>query len=243
MRWLLRFLTVGTMAGCMATAPLYPAQNQVAGVVLDASSAHVGESRLTNGTSLYSGDIVTTESEGHAQLRILQTRFELIGQSDGAFFPGANGAVAELRHGTLVVGLNSPSESFEIFASDVRIVPKNERPILAEITMNSTCDLQIKVVHGNLEATAGKETRTLEEGHAYDVIPEFSVDDSRNPAISPDASEYHRGHLHKTCALASKLAHRPAKAGFSHFVAVIAIGGLLVSIPALEEALESPDRP
>jgi hypothetical protein len=243
MRWLLRFLTVGIMVGCIATAPLYPAQNQVAGVVLDASSARVGESRLTNGSSIYSGDVITTESEGHAQVRIGQTRFQLIGQSDGAFFPGANGAVAELRHGTLVVALNNPSESFEIFASDVRIVPKNERPILAEITMNSTCDLQIKVTHGNLLATAGKETKTLEEGQAYDVIPEFSVNDSRNPAISPDASEYHRGHQHGTCALTSKLGHRPAKAGFSHFIAVVAIAGSLVLIPALEEALESPDRP
>jgi hypothetical protein len=243
MSWLLRSLTVATMVGWMATAPLFPAQNQVAGVVLDASSAHVGEARLTNGTSLYSGDVIATESEGHAQVRIRQSKFELIGQSDGAFFPGTNGAVAELRHGTLVVGLNDPSESFEIFASDVRIVPKNDRPILAEITMNSACDLQIKVMRGNLVATTGKETKTLEEGHAYDVIPEFSVNDSRNPAISPDASEYHRGHQHGTCALASKLGHRPAKAGFSHFVTVVAIAGAVVLIPAIEEALESPDRP
>src|ERR1700680_5205893 len=158
-----RCLIALMMVGCLATAPsLYPGQNQAAGVVLDTAMAHVGESNLTNGTSLYSGDVVSTESEGHAQLRILQTRFELIGQSDGAFFPGANGAVAELRHGTLVVGLNNPSESFEIFASDVRIVPKTERPVLAEIIMNATCDVQIKVVHGNLVATSGKETKTLE---------------------------------------------------------------------------------
>src|ERR1700676_2214596 len=161
MRWLLRSLTVGTMVGCLAAAPLYSGQNQAAGVVLDAESAHVGESRLTNGSSIYSGDVITTESEGHAQVRIGQTKFELIGQSDGAFFPGTNGAVAELRHGTLIVALNNSSESFEILASDVRIVPKNERPVLAQITMNATCDVQIKVMHGRLETTSGKETRTL----------------------------------------------------------------------------------
>jgi len=244
MNWFFRSLTVGAMVGCMAVAPLYPAQNQAAGVVLDAKSAHVGGSDLTNGTSLYSGDVVTTESEGHAQLRILQTRFELIGQSDGAFFPGANGAVAELRHGTLVVGLNNPSESFEIFASDVRIVPKTERPVLAEIIMNATCDVQIKVVHGNLVATSGKETKTLEEGHAYDVIPEFSVNDSRNPAISPEASEYHRGHQHGACALAAKSGHRPpAAAGSSRFIELVSAGTGTFLFLALSEALESPDRP
>jgi hypothetical protein len=232
------------MVGCLATAPsLYSGQNQAAGVVLDATLAHVGESRLTNGTSLYSGDVVTTESEGHAQLRIRQTRFELIGQSDGAFFPGANGAVAELRHGTMVVALNGPSESFEVLASDIRIVPKQDRPVIAEITLNSTCDVQIKVVHGNLEATTGKETKRLEEGHAYDVTPEFSVSDSRDPAISPDASEYHRGHQHKTCALAAKSRPKPLHAGSSHFVELVGTGAVAFTILAVSEALESPDRP
>jgi hypothetical protein len=98
-------------------------------------------------------------------------------------------------------------------------------------------------VHGNLEATTGKETKTLEEGHAYDVIPEFSVNDSRNPAISPDASEYHRGHHHSTCALAAKSGPRPVHAGSSHFVELIGTVGGLFTILALHEALESPDRP
>jgi hypothetical protein len=243
MSWFFRSLTVGTLVGCMAVVPLYSAQNQAAGVVLDAKGARVGESRLTSGTSLYSGEVITTESEGHAQLRILQTRFELIGESDGAFFPGANGAVAELRHGTLVVGLNNPSESFEIFASDVRIVPKTERPVLAEIIMNATCDVQIKVMHGNLLATSGKETKSLEEGHAYDVIPEFEVHDSRNPAISPEATGYHRGHEHGTCALAAK-SGRPARiAGTTHFIELVSAGTAAVLIPVIWEALESPDRP
>ena len=243
MNRLFRSLTVGALVGCIGVTPLHSAQNDTAGVVLDARWAHVGGAELTNGTSLYSGDVVTTDSEGHAELRVRQTRFELIGESEGAFFPGANGAVAELRHGTLVVALNNPSESFEIFASDVRIVPKSERPVLAQITMNATCDVQIKVMHGNLEATTGKETRTLQEDHAYDVMPEFSVDDSRNPAISPDATTYHRGHVHGSCALAAK-SGRPARiAGSSHFIELVGAGAAAVLIPVLWESLESPDRP
>jgi len=234
MKWFVRSLTLGTIVGCLVTTPLYPAQNQAVGVVLDAQWAQVGDVRLRNGTSLYSGDVVKTDSEGHAQIRVRQTRFELIGQSDGAFFPGTNGAVAELRRGTLVVALNNPSESFEILASDVRFVPKNDRPVLAEITMNATCDLQVKVTHGNLEATAGKETRTLEEGHSYDVIPEFEVHDSRSPAISPDASEFHRGHEHGTCALAAKGAQRPALfQGSSHFGELAVAIGAAILIPII----------
>jgi hypothetical protein len=219
----------GFVAGSLLGLSAYPAQNQSTGVVVEAQDAYLGEAQLTTGTSIFNGDVLRTDSNGHAQLRVRQTTFQMIGQTDAAFFPGAMGAVAELRHGTIVVALNG-TESFEIFASDVRIVPKTERPILAQVTMNSPCDLQIKVQKGMLEATSGKESKTLEENHAYDVIPEVEVKDSRNPAISPDESGYHRGHGHTTCALAAKLGQKPAAAGLStHFkvIAGAAAGGAI----------------
>ena len=244
MNWVFKSASVGAMVGSLAAAPFYPGQNPLVGIVFDAESAHVSKAPLTSGPSLYSADLVRTESEGHVQLRVRQTRFQLAGQSEAAFFSGANGAVTELRHGTMVIGLNIPSESFELFVSDVRIIPKNERPVLAEVTINAPCDFRIKVMHGNLEATAGKETKTLETGHLYDVTPEFYVNDSHSPAISPGTSEYHRGHQHGTCALAAKSGgqpHFPKRSRFTELLVIAAIG--VVTILALREAVESPDRP
>lgn len=213
------------------------------GLVVDAKDAQVGESSLTRGASLYTGDVVSTKSDGHALMWVRQSRFELIGESSGAFFPGLNGAVAELRQGTLIAALNGPSETFKIFASDVRIVPRSERPILAQITMKSSCNLQIKVQHGSLEATVGKETKILEEGHSYNVTPEVSLSYSRNPAVSPDESEYHRGHEHAACALAAQSGQRPLPAGTSHFkILVGAAVATATIIPIVVEA-ESPSLP
>lgn len=233
MNWIHRAALAGTMAGTLAGAPMYPAQNQAAGVILEAEGALVGGADLSAGSSLYVGDVVSTVSDGHAQLRVRQSMFQMIGETHAAFFPGPTGAVVELHHGTLIVALNNAAEGFEIFASDVRIVPKAGRPILAQITMNSSCDLQIKIQHGTLEATSGKETKTLEEAHDYDVIPEYSVNESRNPAISPDESEYHRGHEHKVCALAAKLGPKAPAAGLSHFKIIAAAVGAGILIPVL----------
>jgi hypothetical protein len=232
MTWIFRAALAGTMVGTLAGSSMYPAQNQAVGVVLEADGAMVAGSSLSAGSSLYIGDVVNTDSDGHAQLRVRHSVFQMIGETYAAFFPGPTGAVVELRHGTVIVALNNPAEGFEIFASDVRIVPKDARPILAQITMNSSCDLQIKVQHGTLEATSGKETKTLEEAHDYDVIPEYSVNESRNPAISPDESGYHRGHEHKVCALAAKLGKPPA-AGLSHFKIIAAAVGAGILIPIL----------
>jgi hypothetical protein len=177
-------------------------------------------------------------------LRVRQTRFQLVGQSEAAFFYEANGAVTELRHGTMVIALNIPSESFEVFVSDVRIIPKNDRPVLAEVTINAPCDLRIKVIHGNLEATAGKEAKTIEKGQLYAVTPEFDVNDSRSPAISPDTPEYHRGHQHGTCALAANSGSQPHFPRRSRFTEVLVIAAIsVVTVLALREAVESPDRP
>jgi hypothetical protein len=243
MNWVFKSASLGAMVGSLA-APLYRAQNQTIGVVLDAASARISNDLLTNGTSLYSADVVKTESQGHVQLRVRQTRLQLAGQSEAAFFPGANGAVTELRQGKMVVALNTASESFEVFVSDVRIIPKNERPVLAEVTMKAPCEFQIKVMHGHLEATAAKETETLDEGHTYDVTPEFHITDSRSPAISPDASEYHSGHQHSTCGQAAKLSQQPRFPVKKRFAEVVVAGAAGVgTIVVLREALESPDRP
>jgi hypothetical protein len=144
----------------------------------------------------------------------------------------------------VVVALNTASESFEVFVSDVRIIPKTERPVLAEVIMKAPCDFQIKVMHGQLEATASKETETLDEGHTYDVTPEFYISDTRNPAISPDAPEYHRGNQHTTCGIAAKSSGEPRFPRKRRFAEVVVAGAIGVStILVLREALESPDRP
>jgi hypothetical protein len=240
MNWIFKSVSVGAMMGSLA-APLYRAQNPTIGVVLDVDSAHVSNRLLASGTSLYSADVVKTESQGHVQLRVRQTRLQLAGQSEAAFFPGANGAVTELRQGTMVVALNTASESFEVFVSDVRIIPKNERPVLAEVTMKAPCDFQIKVMHGYLEAAVAKETKTLDQGHTYDVAPEFYINDTRNPAISPDAPEYHPGHQHNTCGPVAKSGGQPRfprKKRLAEVVVTAAIG--VGTILVLREALESP---
>jgi hypothetical protein len=242
------------LAASLIVAPGFAAQQgQTAGVVLDANQAQVGSAPISQGASLFAGDVVSTDSEGHAQLRVRKTRFELIGQSHGAFFAGANRAIAILRHGTLVVALSDPSETFEIFASDVRIVPKpgTVGPYFAQVTMNSDCDLQVKVQKGTLEATAGKETKELDEDHAYDVIPEVSVDDKRDPAVSPEESGFHQGHGHATCPAWAKWDAKPANPGLSpHFKIIAGAAAAAILVPILihtttgpGNAPESPFKP
>lgn len=244
MQWLRRSALSWVLSSLLPVTPVYPAQAPAAGVVVDADRAHIGNGTVTPGASIYGGDVITTETDGHAQVRIGKTQFQLQGDSQVALFSGANGAIAELRRGSVIVSETSAAEGFEIYASDIRVVPTVDRPILGQVTLNSPCDVKITSEHGKLEATVGKEKKTIEDGHSYNVRPDFSVDDNRVPGVSPDDSDYHRGHRHATCAVAAVHgAQTPVAAASSHFAIGVGVGiGILVGV-GVKKALESPDRP
>jgi len=231
------------MAALLSVSPLYPAQTPNAGVILEAEKAQLGNSPVTAGATIFSGDVLSTDSEGHAQVRMGETRFQLAGDTEVAFFSTASGPAAELRRGSLIVANNNASERFRIYASDILVVPTSDRPILGQVTINSPCDVQVTSEHGKLEATVGNETKTIEDAHSYDVRPDHSVRDTRIPGISPDDSEFHRGHNHATCAAAAQHAVKGAAVDGSHFTIAVAalIGGITIIV--IKKALESPDRP
>ena len=241
MGWVVRSLAAALVA-TLVLAVSSVAQNQLAGVILEAERTLAGNAQVTAGTSVFSGDVLSTESEGHAQVRIGQTRFQILPDSEAAFLVTDRGPVAELRRGSLIVSDNA-SESFRIYASDVLVVPTSDRPILGQVTIESPCEVKITSQHGRLEATAGREKKTIEEAHAYKVRPEFTVHDTRVPAISPDDDAFHRGHTHATCAAPLQNSARKLPFVPSHFTTVVGGAVAVVTVIGVSEALESPDRP
>jgi len=64
----------------------------------------------------------------------------------------------------------------KIYASDVRVVPGQNRPVLGEVSIKSTCELVVSTTTGLLDVTAGAEKRSVKQSHSYRVVPEHSVD-------------------------------------------------------------------
>jgi hypothetical protein len=246
MRFVLRGLLSFGLTVCLAATPAHSAPGQPTGIILEATGAHVGNASASSGGSVYFGDVITTEPDGHAMLRIGQTQFQLSGDTTVAFFPSANGPAAQLRHGTLIISSNSAAETFRVYASDVLVVPDAVRPLLAQVTFKSSCNVQVSSQEGKVEATSGHETKTIGPQHSYDIRVEFAVNDSRIPAIGPDDNDFHRGHTHSACAAAPQQTSRgklPVAGGSSHFVEIIGGAVAIVSIIGIRKSLESPDRP
>jgi hypothetical protein len=237
------FIGVILFFGTFVSASSALAQDQAIGVVQIAEQAHLGQAAVSVGTSVYAGEVLSTEAGGAFELRVATSRFGLRENSRASFYPRQKGSVAQLTGGTLTFRRDSSEADVEIVASDVRIVPKGDGPVVGEVSIVSPCKIIVTSRLGQLEVTSGKETRTIDEKQSYSVIPEATVLDVRYP-VSPDDSEYHRSHTHKVCAAAAPL-HTgvPVVAGVSHFALVALVGAGVVTGIGIKYALESPDRP
>jgi hypothetical protein len=219
------------------------AQNKALGILLESQEGRIGSSPASAGSSIYLGDILNTDPGGRMIIRVGQTTYQLLGDSSAAFYPGQTSTIAELRRGTILVS-TSTTETFQIYASDVRIEAEQERPISGQVSLKSPCELEVTSQAGIFDVIAGNDKRTVEHDKGLRVIPEHSVD-PRDATISPEDSEYHRHHTHAACAIAAaqNTGKAPIAAGNSRFV-YFAIGVAVVigTIPVIK-AYESPDRP
>ncbi|MGA2419294.1 MAG: hypothetical protein ABSG69_04375 [Candidatus Acidiferrum sp.] len=243
MRFLKKLSLAAVVSLSFAFAGVHAAQVKAAGMILDSQGGHIGSAATSAGSSIYAGDILSTDMDGTITVRVGQTTYQLLGDTTAVFYIGQTSPIAELRHGVILVSNNSASQGFEIYASDVRIVSGTDRPIQGQVSLRSPCELTVKTQEGLMDVVAGSEKKTVDHDHAYRVIPEHSVDKTRD-AISPEDPDYHKHHTHTGCAAAyANSGKAPLVLANSHFTEV-AIGAVVaVSIVGVSKAYESPDRP
>ena len=231
----------------LASSPAQVAQgapNKALGFLQESQDGRIGSSPGSAGSSIYLGDILNTGAGGRMIIRVAQTTYQLLGDSSVAFYPGQTSTIAELRRGTILVSTNSSTETFQIYASDVRIETEQERPISGRVSLKSPCELEVTSQAGTMDVIAGNDRRTVEHDKGLRIIPEHSVD-PRDATISPEDFEYHRHHTHAGCAIptAQNGGKPPIAAGNSRFI-YFAVGALAAGtlIPVIR-SYESPDRP
>lgn len=246
--------TLGTRLGCiLATAsltfaPLSLAQDTPLGVVLQANLAHVRQSALTEGASIFAGEEIATDVSGSADIRIANSRYSLAANSHGRFYPAraSKGSISELTNGTLTFRRDN-GDNIEVFASDVRIVPQGDAPATGQVTVFSPCKISVTAITGDLQVTAGTETHVVAEKESYEVLPQQSVV-SVQSFVSPDDPAYHQSHTHKACVVPRQ------SSGMSQFakIGIVAGAGAAAAVIFLahggsksgsNSGVESPDKP
>jgi len=222
-----------------------------AGVVTLATNATIGNGNVSEGATVFSGDLLKTGDQGHLSIQSGSLQFVLGENSSARVFQNLNRTIVELERGTVAYTAKGVNENLTIFALDIRFVPQTSLQVAGQISILSRCDVSLIAIRGAVEVTSGRETKTVQENKSYRVLSDFGVDyrDSWQPVLSdypdyPRDAQYHHSHGHVACVAAANAAQNPVSAlAEGHFREIIGGGIGIITGWGIHEALESPDRP
>lgn len=233
-------------AAAASAAPLLAQSSspQIAalGLVAKTAAAQVDNAEALEGSSIYSGDYLSTSDQGSLLVRIGKLSLELQPSTSAHIYGTPYGAVVELNHGSVLYTTPGGQQNLVIVASDVRVTPSIINADFGRVSMDDPCDITVYSQTGEANVQVGSENRTVEQGKAYRVHAENEL--NYRKYLSPDADDYHRYHDHLPCvAAAIPPGHAPIAAASSHFLLVSAGAAGVATGIAIWKATESPDRP
>jgi len=242
---ILKLLTFAAFLGivCAMVPGLARAQNTPLGLVAKAVNAHIGGSAATEGTTVYSGDVLSTDDSGVLLIRVGGLALELQNNSTAHIYKAPYGAVAELNHGSIVYTTPGGHENVVIVASDVRVTPVLNLADFGRVSIEDECNVSVQSQKGQADVRSGSESHLVEQGKAYRVRAENSV--SYTKYLSPEADDYHKYHGHKPCAAEYQTVkgHTPIVGGQSHFLLVVGAAATVATIIPIIYAFESDNKP
>jgi hypothetical protein len=202
------------------------------GTIVTAEHARVGDSSAGVGTTVFSGDRLSTEGEGSVQIRVGSARMLLQNASIATLNDSEGAPSAKLFLGTATFSTGN-SKAFSLFASRAIIRAQSEAPTIGQVTYLNEKELLVVSKRGPLTVTVDGETEVITDGAAYRVL----LDPPPTMAQGPEGAGTHKEDRKRG------MHGPPLKAARNHFL-MAAVGVTAVATwIAVAEALESPDRP
>lgn len=197
----------------LAAMPLF-GQSVPLGVVTQSSLGHLNNALASAGTTIYSGDRLSTELAGSLGLRSGSAQLLLSEDSAILISQDESNLITVLQRGSVAFTVESGG-ALRLIASDVRVRPQSSALTVGQMTLEN-CAVVVTSRAQALEVTAGKETKIVEAGQSYRVAIDGDCGKRRNSL--------------------------PVAAGVSRFDLIpIVAGG--ITIWAVHKVFVSPDRP
>jgi len=212
------------------------------GLVAKAESAQIDKAAASEGSTVFSGDYLSTDNGGSLLVRIGSLSVNLESASGAHIYKTPYGAVVELDEGSVVYTTAGNKENIVVVANDVRVTPALSVADLGRVSINDACNVTVYSQRGVANVQSGSESHSVEEGKAYRVRGENEI--SYRQYVSPDDNDYHNYHVHKACAPVQMVKGRaPIAAGQSRFLLVTGVVVGTATGIGIWKALESADRP
>jgi hypothetical protein len=223
-------LAMSVLVSCMPLCAGSNPNTTVLGTVIAADRAHVGETGATVGTTVYSGDRVSTDMQGSMQLRAGAARLLLMSSSAAVVDDKSGAPSAKLLLGTVTFSTGN-AHALTLYASKAAIRPQSDSPTIGTVVYLNEKELIVTARRGGLTVTVEDEVQSIPEGNSYRVVMDPADPQGPEGAGSSGKHDHDKG------------SGGPLAAGRSRFL-LLATGIIAAGTGiAIWKAMESPDRP
>lgn len=215
----------------LSATPIWGNSGLGLGTVVSAERAHIGTAAASAGATVFAGDKLDTEQLGNLQIRAGAARLLLKGSSRLVWGAEGGAPSATLAGGTAAFSTAS-AKAFVLHAGTAVFRPRGDEPTVADVTLLNPKELIVRCSRGALVIGVDDDIRVIPEGTAYRVVldPEAAAPAGASPVPASSAPS-------------TWGQNQPRKTGKSNFVWYAIAFTALVTLFAVSEALESPDRP
>lgn len=156
-------------------SPLWAAPSAAFGTLVFANRARVGNANASVGSTVFSGDRLSTDGVGSLQIRAGVARLLLAGGSAATLSQDEASPAATLTAGTATFS-TANSKAFVLHVASAIIRPKTDQPTIGKVTVLNPKELVVKSVRGSLQVAVEDDVREIPEGEAYRVVLDPSAD-------------------------------------------------------------------
>jgi hypothetical protein len=210
----------------LLTTPVWAATTSSLGTVIYADRALVGTAPASVGATIFAGDRLSTDQSGSVQVRAAAARFLLSSKSTATFSQEDASPAATLTYGSATFS-TANAKAFALHVGSAVIRPNTNQPTIGQVTVLNPKELIVKSTRGSLTIAVEDDVREIPEGAAYRVVLDPNAADPQGP----------RG------AGTKGYGGPPIKAAKSRFMWYVIGATAVVTVWAVHEAFESPDRP
>ena len=223
----LRSLVAVVLSAAFVITPVFGAPVSGLGMVVYADHANVGSAAASVGSTVFGGDKLFTSPNGSLQVRAGAARFLLAGSSSAILLQEDASSAAILTSGSATFSTaNANAFALHVFTALIRA--NTNEPTIGQVTVLGRNEMVVKSTRGELACTVDGETRVIREGESFRVVLDGAAAADQEPAGNGGKNGSGRS---------------PRRAGRSKAVYYIVGAVTVLTVFALHEALESPDRP
>ena len=170
MRALSRCVLVAALIAGLLNIPAYAADEKPLGLVTQAENAHIGNAKVSIGTTIFPGDTLATEAGGTLRLNFGSSQLYLLSASSATLSQNAGAAMVHAVVGRGTVGFSSNgTDHIELEIPQGILRAANSEPAYGQVTIVGPLEVIISTYRGTLSLEHDGEFRDIPAGRSYRV--------------------------------------------------------------------------